>query len=136
VNRSRPGHRPCQLQPRLYDYVIEGHVRQATSNRSVKQAPQARGLSVPGMPAGFIQEWKWGDRKDPYASAVIQRHPAQTGCLPHNLIGAARFWVRLRRAGQCPDPELILKTMPIRALHPDKRVKAPDILYNRVDYFV
>ncbi|TBW54889.1 DUF411 domain-containing protein [Marinobacter halodurans] len=34
------------------DYVIEGHVPAADIHRLLAEAPQARGLSVPGMPIG------------------------------------------------------------------------------------
>lgn len=49
----------------INDYVIEGHVPADDIKRLLTQAPQARGLSVPGMPAGS-PGMEMGDRKDPY----------------------------------------------------------------------
>ncbi|MBW0147942.1 DUF411 domain-containing protein [Marinobacter arenosus] len=45
------------------DYVIEGHVPADDIHRLIAEAPQAKGLSVPGMPAGS-PGMEMGDRKD------------------------------------------------------------------------
>lgn len=47
------------------DYVIEGHVPAADIQRLIADAPKARGLAVPGMPAGS-PGMEMGDRKDHY----------------------------------------------------------------------
>ncbi len=47
------------------DYVIEGHVPAEDIKRLLAQAPQATGLSVPGMPAGS-PGMEMGGRSDPY----------------------------------------------------------------------
>lgn len=47
------------------DYVIEGHVPAQDIRRLLSEAPQATGLSVPGMPAGS-PGMEMGDRKDHY----------------------------------------------------------------------
>ena len=47
------------------DYVIEGHVPANDIHRLIAQAPKAKGLSVPGMPAGS-PGMEVGDRKDRY----------------------------------------------------------------------
>ncbi|MFL1406941.1 DUF411 domain-containing protein [Marinobacter sp. M1N3S26] len=47
------------------DYVIEGHVPAADIKRLVDSAPQAHGLTVPGMPVGS-PGMEMDDRKDPY----------------------------------------------------------------------
>lgn len=47
------------------DYVIEGHVPAQDIHRLIEQAPDAKGLSVPGMPAGS-PGMEMGDRKDDY----------------------------------------------------------------------
>ena len=47
------------------DYVIEGHVPASDIHRLIADAPNARGLSVPGMPAGS-PGMEMGDRKDTY----------------------------------------------------------------------
>ena len=47
------------------DYVIEGHVPAADIKRLVETAPQAHGLTVPGMPVGS-PGMEMGDRKDAY----------------------------------------------------------------------
>ncbi len=47
------------------DYVIEGHVPASDIHRLISEAPEARGLSVPGMPVGS-PGMEMGDRKDAY----------------------------------------------------------------------
>tara|TARA_R110000823_G_scaffold196261_2_gene327609 strand:- start:1420 stop:1926 length:507 start_codon:yes stop_codon:yes gene_type:complete len=47
------------------DYVIEGHVPADDIHRLIADAPKARGLAVPGMPAGS-PGMEMGDRKDHY----------------------------------------------------------------------
>ncbi|WP_148864654.1 DUF411 domain-containing protein [Marinobacter fonticola] len=47
------------------DYVIEGHVPATDIHRLLQEAPQARGLAVPGMPIGS-PGMEMGDRQDPY----------------------------------------------------------------------
>lgn len=46
-------------------YVIEGHVPASDIRRLLEQAPDARGLSVPGMPVGS-PGMEMGDRQDAY----------------------------------------------------------------------
>lgn len=46
-------------------YVIEGHVPANDIHRLIAEAPQAAGLSVPGMPVGS-PGMEMGDRKDHY----------------------------------------------------------------------
>lgn len=52
------------------DYVIEGHVPADDIHRLIAQAPKARGLSVPGMPAGS-PGMEMGDRKDHYQVLIF-----------------------------------------------------------------
>ncbi|MGO1693112.1 MAG: DUF411 domain-containing protein [Marinobacter sp.] len=47
------------------DYVIEGHVPAEDIRQLIANAPKARGLAVPGMPAGS-PGMEMGDRKDHY----------------------------------------------------------------------
>ena len=47
------------------DYVIEGHVPANDIHRLIAEAPKAKGLSVPGMPAGS-PGMEVGGRKDHY----------------------------------------------------------------------
>lgn len=47
------------------DYVIEGHVPASDIHRLISEAPEARGLAVPGMPVGS-PGMEMGDRKDNY----------------------------------------------------------------------
>ncbi|AOY89575.1 metal-binding protein [Marinobacter salinus] len=47
------------------DYVIEGHVPASDIRRLIAEAPQAKGLSVPGMPVGS-PGMEMGGRKDHY----------------------------------------------------------------------
>lgn len=48
------------------DYVIEGHVPAQDIHRLLAEAPQAKGLAVPGMPIGS-PGMEMGDRQDAYA---------------------------------------------------------------------
>lgn len=47
------------------DYVIEGHVPAQDIRQLISRANQAKGLAVPGMPAGS-PGMEMGDRKDSY----------------------------------------------------------------------
>jgi hypothetical protein len=47
------------------DYVIEGHVPANDIHRLIAESPDARGLTVPGMPVGS-PGMEMGDRKDAY----------------------------------------------------------------------
>lgn len=47
------------------DYVIEGHVPAQDIRRLISEAPDARGLAVPGMPVGS-PGMAMGDRQDRY----------------------------------------------------------------------
>jgi hypothetical protein len=47
------------------DYVIEGHVPANDIRRLIADAPNAKGLAVPGMPVGS-PGMEMGDRKDSY----------------------------------------------------------------------
>lgn len=63
-------------------YAIEGHVPAREIKRLLQERPQARGLAVPGMPAG--SPGMPSDRPQPYdvllvkpdgTTAVFQRYP-------------------------------------------------------------
>lgn len=58
------------------DYVIEGHVPADDIRRLLSEAPQATGLSVPGMPAGS-PGMEMGDRKDHY-KVILFNEQGQT----------------------------------------------------------
>ena len=58
------------------DYVIEGHVPAADIQRLIADAPKARGLAVPGMPAGS-PGMEMGDRKDHY-KVILFNEQGQT----------------------------------------------------------
>lgn len=47
------------------DYVIEGHVPATDIQRLLREQPDARGLTVPGMPIGS-PGMEQGSRQDPY----------------------------------------------------------------------
>jgi len=55
------------------DYVIEGHVPARDIHRLLAEAPQVRGLSVPGMPVGS-PGMELGDRKDHYQVLLFNEH--------------------------------------------------------------
>jgi hypothetical protein len=48
------------------NYVVEGHVPAAEVKRLLREAPDLRGVSVPGMPIGS-PGMERGDRVDPYS---------------------------------------------------------------------
>lgn len=54
------------------DYVIEGHVPAAEIHKLIAQAPDARGLAVPGMPMGS-PGMEVGNRKDHYQVLLFNR---------------------------------------------------------------
>ena len=60
---------PLQLQSchtaMIGDYVFEGHVPAEAIARFLAEAPDAKGLAVPGMPVGS-PGMEQGDRVDPY----------------------------------------------------------------------
>jgi hypothetical protein len=52
------------------DYAIEGHVPAQDIKRLLAERPKARGLSVPGMPAG-APGMETGGRKQPYDVMLV-----------------------------------------------------------------
>jgi hypothetical protein len=56
-------------------YVIEGHVPARDIKRLLKEKPQARGLSVPGMPIGS-PGMEQGSHKDPYEVILLDKNGA------------------------------------------------------------
>ena len=60
---------PIQLQSChtafVGDYVFEGHIPADVIARFLEEAPDAKGLAVPGMPIGS-PGMEMGDRVDPY----------------------------------------------------------------------
>jgi len=67
----------------INDYVIEGHVPADDIKRLLSQAPQARGLSVPGMPAGS-PGMEMGDRKDSYQVLLFNANGQTQVFAEHN----------------------------------------------------
>ena len=51
-------------------YFIEGHVPAADVQRLLTEKPQAKGLTVPGMPVGS-PGMEMGDRVDPYEVLLV-----------------------------------------------------------------
>lgn len=56
-------------------YVIEGHVPASDIKRLLKEKPQARGLTVPGMPVGS-PGMEQGGHKDPYEVILLDKRGA------------------------------------------------------------
>ena len=56
-------------------YALEGHVPAREVHRLLKEAPQAIGLAVPGMPVGSpgMDAPLYGGRKDPYDVLLVLR---------------------------------------------------------------
>ncbi|RZA36376.1 MAG: DUF411 domain-containing protein [Lysobacteraceae bacterium] len=55
---------------RVGGYAVEGHVPASDIKRLLAEKPKARGLAVPGMPAG--SPGMEGARKDPYAVLLVK----------------------------------------------------------------
>ncbi len=76
-----PGQGSCHTAF-IEGYSIEGHVPAADVDRLLKERPDARGLTVPGMPVGS-PGMEMGDRKDAYdvllfdenGTEVFSHHP-------------------------------------------------------------
>ena len=54
----------------LARYVVEGHVPAEQVRRLLAERPNARGLTVPGMPIGS-PGMEMGDRRDPYDVLIV-----------------------------------------------------------------
>ena len=65
---------PADLQTchtaKIAGYVVEGHVPAEDIKRLLAERPKARGLSVPGMPAGS-PGMEAGGRKQPYDVVMV-----------------------------------------------------------------
>ena len=76
-----PGQGSCHTAF-IGDYVIEGHVPASDVDRLLAERPDAKGLTVPGMPVGS-PGMEMGDRKDAYdvllfdedGTQVFSHHP-------------------------------------------------------------
>lgn len=64
-------------------YVIEGHVPAEDVQRLLEQRPEARGLTVPGMPVGS-PGMEMGDRRDPYDVLLILNDGSTEVWASHN----------------------------------------------------
>lgn len=66
-----PKHQSCHTGE-VEGYVIEGHVPAADVLRLLAERPEARGLTVPGMPVGS-PGMEMGDRHDAYDVLLIKK---------------------------------------------------------------
>lgn len=57
-------------------YAIEGHVPASDVDRLLKERPEGKGLTVPGMPVGS-PGMEMGDRKDAYDVLLFDENGAQ-----------------------------------------------------------
>ena len=57
-------------------YVIEGHVHAREIKRLLKERPTARGLAVPGMPAGSPGMEQAG--QEPYVTSLLDKRGGTT----------------------------------------------------------
>lgn len=64
-----PEQRSCHTAM-VGDYVVEGHVPADDVKRLLAERPRARGLAVPGMPAGS-PGMEMGDMRDAYDTLLI-----------------------------------------------------------------
>lgn len=65
------------------DYVIEGHVPAEDIHQLIANAPNARGLAVPGMPAGS-PGMEMGGRKDHYQALMFNAQGQTKVFAEHN----------------------------------------------------
>lgn len=69
-----PEHASCHTA--IVDgYFVEGHVPAEDVKRLLAERPEARGLAVPGMPAGS-PGMEMGDVRDPYDTLLVRRDGA------------------------------------------------------------
>jgi hypothetical protein len=68
-------------------YFVEGHVPAADIQKLLKERPKARGIAVPGMPAGAPGMEQSG-RRDAYATLIIDRGGVARVFTKHNLPAA------------------------------------------------
>ena len=66
-----PEHLSACHTARVGGYAIEGHVPASEIKRLLAQRPKAKGLAVPGMPAG--SPGMESDRPQPYDVLLVQR---------------------------------------------------------------
>ena len=66
-----PEHTSCHTAE-FDGYFVEGHVPAEDVKRLLAERPEARGLAVPGMPAGS-PGMEMGDMRDPYDTLLIGR---------------------------------------------------------------
>ena len=64
-------------------YFVEGHVPGPDIRKLLRERPTARGIAVPGMPIG-APGMEQGDRKDAYATLIVDRSGATRVFVLHN----------------------------------------------------
>lgn len=64
-------------------YFVEGHVPAPDIRKLLRERPKARGIAVPGMPIGS-PGMEQGDRKDAYATLIIDRSGGARVFARHN----------------------------------------------------
>lgn len=64
-------------------YFVEGHVPASDIRKLLSERPMARGIAVPGMPIGS-PGMEQGNRKDAYATLIIDRRGATRVFARHN----------------------------------------------------
>jgi len=65
-----PGLASCHTAV-IGDYFIEGHVPASDIRQLLATTPDARGLTVPGMPIGS-PGMEMGNQRDPYATLIVE----------------------------------------------------------------
>lgn len=64
-------------------YFVEGHVPAPDIRKLLRERPKARGIAIPGMPIGS-PGMEQGDRKDAYATLIVDRSGAARLFARHN----------------------------------------------------
>lgn len=72
-----PGNLASCHTGRVGKYFIEGHVPAADIRRLLEEQPDARGLTVPGMPVGS-PGMEMGSREDPYQVLLVKEDGGTT----------------------------------------------------------
>lgn len=78
----RAGHQSCHTA-QVGGYYIEGHVPAEDIQRLLRENPDIRGLTVPGMPIGS-PGMEQGDRLDPYDVLAVDKEGKVTVFSKHN----------------------------------------------------
>ena len=90
-------------------YAVEGHVPAADVLRLIKEAPDAVGLAVPGMPVGSpgMDGPDYGDQRDPFDVLLVVMNVSDPWQLADLVATLEKRFGRKLNASVVVEPELI-----------------------------